>query len=65
MEWCTGLTAVTTGILFIVSIFFAPVIVAITNEVTAPALIVVGILMAQQLVGIKWDNVVVGIPRHL
>lgn len=57
----TGLTAVTTGILFIVSIFFAPVVLAaITNEVTAPALIVVGILMAQQLVGIKWDNVVVG-----
>lgn len=53
----TGLTAVTTGILFFVSILFAPVVLAaVTNAVTAPALVVVGILMAQQLKGIDWDD---------
>lgn len=53
----TGLTAVTTGVLFFLSIFFAPVVLAaVTNAVTAPALVVVGILMAQQLKGIDWDD---------
>lgn len=52
----TGLTAVTTGILFLLSIVFFPVLSVVTSAVTAPALIVVGILMAQQLGGIEWDN---------
>ncbi|MEG0710283.1 MAG: NCS2 family permease, partial [Longicatena sp.] len=53
----TGLTAVVTGLLFFVSVLFAPVVLAsVTNAVTAPALVVVGILMAQQLKGIDWDN---------
>lgn len=57
----TGLTACTTGIMFFVSILFAPVILsAVTNAVTAPALVVVGILMAQQLKGIDWDNFIYG-----
>lgn len=55
----TGLTAVTTGILFLLAIFFAPLLSAVTGPVTAPALIVVGILMAQQLKYIEWDNFVV------
>lgn len=55
----TGLTACTTGILFFVSVLFAPIILAtVTNAVTAPALVVVGILMAQQLKGIDWDDIV-------
>lgn len=55
----TGLTACTTGVLFLISIFFAPVILAtVTNAVTAPALVVVGILMAQQLKGIDWDDII-------
>ncbi|MGB4985092.1 MAG: NCS2 family permease [Erysipelotrichaceae bacterium] len=55
----TGLTACTTGVLFLLSVFFAPVLSIVTNAVTAPALIVVGILMAQQLKGIEWDNIAV------
>ena len=51
----TGLTALTTGIL---SVFFSPLLAAVTSAVTAPALVVVGILMAQQLKGIDWDNFV-------
>lgn len=52
----TGLTAVTTATLFVLSIFFSPLLVVINATVTAPALIVVGILMAQQLGGIKWED---------
>ena len=55
----TGLTAVTTGICFLLSVFISPVVLAaVTNAVTAPALIVVGIMMAQQLKGIDWDDMV-------
>ena len=54
----TGLTAITTGILFLLSVFFSPLLSCVTNAVTAPALVVVGILMAQQLKGIDWDNFV-------
>lgn len=55
----TGLTAVTTGCLFLVSVFFSPIVLAaVTNAVTAPALVVVGILMAKQLGGVDWDDFV-------
>lgn len=55
----TGLTAVVTGICFLLSIFISPVILSTAvYAVTAPALVVVGIMMAQQLSGIEWDNMV-------
>lgn len=54
----TGLTAVTTGVLFLLSAFFSPLLTSITYAVTAPALVVVGIMMAQQMRGIDWDNIV-------
>ncbi len=55
----TGLSAVTTGVLFLASILISPIVLAaVTNAVTAPALVVVGILMAQQLGGIEWDDFV-------
>ncbi|MEI7667904.1 MAG: NCS2 family permease [Erysipelotrichaceae bacterium] len=52
----TGLTAVVVGVLFLLSLFFSPLLSVVTSAVTAPALIVVGVLMAQQLGGIKWDD---------
>jgi AGZA family xanthine/uracil permease-like MFS transporter len=52
----TGLTAVVVGVLFILSLFFSPLLSVVTAAVTAPALIVVGVLMAQQLGGINWDD---------
>ena len=55
----TGLTACTTGALFLLSIFFYPLLTCVTSAVTTPALFVVGILMAQQLKAIEWDNIVV------
>ncbi|MFV0396387.1 MAG: NCS2 family permease [Coprobacillaceae bacterium] len=54
----SGLTACTTGALFILSIFFSPILTTITSAVTTPALVVVGVLMAQQLKGIDWDDFV-------
>ena len=62
----TGLTACTTGILFLLSIFLSPLVLsAITSAVTAPALIVVGIMMAQQLKGIEWDNIEFAVPAFI
>ncbi len=53
----TGLTACTTGVLFLISIIFSPIILStVTSAVTTPALVVVGVLMAQQLKDIKWDD---------
>lgn len=53
----TGLTAVTSGVFFIVSIIIAPFIESlITPAVTAPALVAVGILMSRELKNIQWDN---------
>ena len=55
----TGLTAVVTGLCFLLSIFISPVVLSTAvNAVTAPALVVVGIMMAQQLGGINWDDMV-------
>ncbi len=54
----TGLTACVTAVLFFLSILFAPVLSVVTNAVTAPALVAVGISMASQLGGIDWDDVV-------
>ena len=56
----TGLTAVTTGVLFLLSILISPLILsAVTNAVTAPALVVVGVMMAQQLKLIDWEDMMI------
>ena len=56
----TGLTAIITGILFILSIFFAPLVLGLfTSPVTCAALVIVGILMIAQLKEVEWDNIVV------
>ncbi|WP_323736015.1 NCS2 family permease [Methanosphaera sp. ISO3-F5] len=56
----TGLTAIVTGIMFLLSIFFAPVVLSLfTSSVTTCALVIVGILMIVQLKNIEWDNLIV------
>lgn len=56
----TGIAAITTGILFILSIFFSPIVLSLfTSSVTAAALVIVGISMIAQLKEVNWDNVVV------
>lgn len=61
----TGLTAVTTGICFLLSVFFYPVLSVITSAATAPALIIVGVLMAQQLKEIDWPDFTTAVPAFL
>ncbi|MBO7718519.1 MAG: NCS2 family permease [Methanosphaera sp.] len=56
----TGLTAIVTGLFFLLSVFFAPVVLSLfTGPVTTSALVIVGILMIIELKDIHWDNFVV------
>jgi AGZA family xanthine/uracil permease-like MFS transporter len=52
----TGLTSTTTGILFLFCLFLAPIAGIVPGAATAPALIVVGILMAESLGKIEWAD---------
>lgn len=61
----TGLTAVVTGILFGFSMIFSPLLTVVTSQVTAPALIVVGVLMVSALRDIQWDKFEVALPAFL
>jgi len=61
----SGLTAVTTGVLFIFGMFFSPLLSVVTTQVTAPALIIVGVLMAQSMAKINWSELEIAIPSFL
>lgn len=58
----TGLTSLTTALLFIACIFLAPVAGIVPAAATAPALIVVGIMMMSAFKEIKWDDIDEAIP---
>ncbi len=61
----TGLTAVTTGLLFLLAIVFAPLFLTIPSFATAPALIIVGFYMIASVAKINWDNMLESIPAFL
>lgn len=61
----TGLTAVTTGVCFLLALFLAPVVALIPGSATAAALIVVGVLMAQSIREIDFQDMVLAIPAFL
>jgi AGZA family xanthine/uracil permease-like MFS transporter len=61
----SGVTAIVTGILFLLSIFALPLIGAIPAAATAPALIVVGSLMMSHVADIEWKNPAIAIPSFL
>ncbi len=61
----TGLASIVTGLLFLVAIFFAPLVRVIPSEAAVPALVLVGFLMMQQVKGITWDDVEIAIPAFL
>lgn len=62
----TGLTAITTGVLFLLATFLlAPVAAIIPDSATAPALIVVGVLMMQAVRNIDFTDPVKAIPAFL
>ena len=52
----SGFAAIVTGVLFLLSLFFSPVLSVITSQVTAPALIIVGVLMVANLNKIDWTK---------
>lgn len=58
----TGLTSLTTALLFIACIFLAPVAGMVPAAATAPALIVVGVMMMSAFKEIKWDDLNEAIP---
>lgn len=61
----TGLTAIAAGVLFLLSLFFSPIFLAIPSFATAPALIIVGFLMMQQVTKISWDDTLEAIPAYI
>ncbi len=61
----TGFAAVVTGLLFLLSLFFAPVLSIVTAAVTAPALIIVGVLMFQSIGKISWDRFEIAVPAFI
>ena len=61
----TGLTAVTTAILFGLSLFLSPIFLAIPSFATAPALVVVGFYMLTNVVNIDFDDMAEAIPCYI
>lgn len=61
----TGLTSMVTGILFLLCLFIAPIAGMVPEAATAPALIVVGVLMAESLMKIDWTDISIAIPAFL
>lgn len=58
----TGLTSVVVAALFALSAFFAPVISAVPSAATAPALIIVGVMMLSSFKEVKWEDFVEAVP---
>ncbi len=61
----TGLSSVFTGLFFLVSIIFAPLVALVPAEAASTALVFVGFLMMTQVTDIKWNDVEFAIPAFL
>lgn len=61
----TGLSSVVTGILFLAALFLSPLFIAVPSCATAPALIVVGFFMIENIVKIDFSDFTEGIPAFL
>lgn len=61
----TGLTAMTTGILFLLSLFLSPLFIAVPTQATSPVLIIVGVMMASSLKEIDFNDFTNAIPAFL
>ncbi len=61
----TGLTSVVTAALFLLALFFSPLLAVVTSAVTAPALIVVGVFMARALGEIEWNKLEYAFPAFV
>jgi adenine/guanine/hypoxanthine permease len=61
----TGLSNVVVGVLFLLAIFFAPLISVIPSAATAPALIIVGAMMAQSIASVVWTDFTEALPAFV
>jgi AGZA family xanthine/uracil permease-like MFS transporter len=61
----TGLANVVTGALFLVAMFFSPLVQIVPSEAAAPALVIVGALMVTQIRHLAWDDMSLVIPAFL
>ncbi|MGL4861015.1 MAG: NCS2 family permease [Enterobacteriaceae bacterium] len=61
----TGLVAVTTGILFLLILFFSPLVKMVPEYATAGALIYVGVLMTSSFAHIDWQDLTESVPAFL
>ena len=61
----TGLTGIVVAILFLLSLFFRPLIGIVPGAATAPALIVVGTMMMHNILSIKWDDFSEALPAFI
>ncbi len=61
----TGLTAVSTGIMFALALFFSPVFASITSAVTCSALVLVGLFMIEPIKEIELNDYTEAIPAFL
>lgn len=58
----TGLTSATVGILFLLALFFTPVVGMVPSQATAPALIIVGVLMMESITKINFSDFTEALP---
>jgi len=61
----TGFTAIVAAGFFLLALIFSPLLSVVTQEVTAPALIIVGVLMSASLKNIDWDQFEIAVPAFL
>ena len=61
----TGLTALVTAVLFLIALFFSPLVGVIPSAATAPVLVIVGVFMAEPVKQIDWSNYLDAIPAFL
>ncbi len=61
----TGLASVVTGALFLLAAFFTPLVAIVPFEAVAPALVIVGFMMASQIRNIDWSDFGIAIPAFL
>jgi adenine/guanine/hypoxanthine permease len=61
----TGLTAITTGVCFLISIFFAPIFASIPPWATGCTLILVGCMMMKQVVMVNWRFIGDAVPAFV
>ncbi|MBZ4647060.1 MAG: adenine/guanine/hypoxanthine permease [Petroclostridium sp.] len=61
----TGLTSVVTGILFLAALFFSPLVGIVPGAATAPALIIVGVLMMGAIKYVEFDDISEALPAFL